>query len=184
MEIHTRVGLYASLIALELALVLLIRRLARKQGTSLSTVIGGRWASATDVARDIAIAAGMWLAWTGFSRLVTTLMPARTGSAVMAMLPHGLLESALWIVLSISAGFAEELAFRGYLQRKFTSATTGVLVQAIIFALVHGYQGAPSVMRIFVYGAFFGVVAHLRGSVRPGMIAHAWTDVAAGLLRI
>jgi uncharacterized protein len=35
---------------------------------------------------------------------------------------------------------------------------------------------------IGLYGAMFGILAHRRGSVRPGMIAHAWQDSLVGVL--
>jgi hypothetical protein len=35
---------------------------------------------------------------------------------------------------------------------------------------------------IALYGAMFGILANWRGSVRPGMIAHAWNDSLNGVL--
>lgn len=52
---------------------------------------------------------------------------------------------SLWIVMALSAGFCEELIFRGYLQRQISdltdSAVAAVLLQALLFGLAHGYQG-------------------------------------------
>jgi hypothetical protein len=59
--------------------------------------------------------------------------------------------------VSLSAGFCEELVFRGYLQRQFHAATGNVVVavalQAIVFGLVHTYQGWKPVLVITVLGA-------------------------------
>ena len=33
-----------------------------------------------------------------------------------------------------------------------------------------------------IYGALFTLLALWRKSLRPGMIAHAWTDIVGGLL--
>jgi hypothetical protein len=38
------------------------------------------------------------------------------------------------------------------------------------------------VILIALYGAMFGILAYWRGSVRPGMIAHAWQDLLNGVL--
>jgi membrane protease YdiL (CAAX protease family) len=38
-------------------------------------------------------------------------------ASVDTLLPLGLVESMLWVAVSISAGICEELTFRGYLQR-------------------------------------------------------------------
>jgi membrane protease YdiL (CAAX protease family) len=104
------------------------------------------------------------------------------------MLPHQALDIALWIALSMSAGFAEELVFRGYFQAQFhaltRNASIALVLQAILFGVTHGYQGARACVTITLYGLLMGALANARGSLRPGMIAHAWTDIAAGIFRI
>ena len=103
------------------------------------------------------------------------------------MLPVGPAESIAWILLSISAGFAEELAFRGALLRALKrryGTTLAIVGQGVIFGVVHAYQGGAALARIVAYGVLFGLVARWRRSVAPGMIAHAWTDIAAGLLHL
>jgi membrane protease YdiL (CAAX protease family) len=183
----SHIPLYLTLLAFELALVLLVVRLAKGGGLSVSQLIGERWAGPLDIVRDLTIAAAMWGVWATFLRLAHSWLPQRSPTVVSSMLPVGPFEAVLWILLSISAGFAEELAFRGYLQRKLGSlagsVTVGIVGQAVLFGMIHGYQGAMSVVRIVGFGGLFGVVAHWRKSLRPGMIAHAWTDIAAGLLR-
>ncbi len=88
----------------------------------------------------------------------------------------------------MSAGFAAELVFRGYLFTQFRALTrsTGLalVLQAVLFGVSHGYQGVRACATISLHGLFFGALALETRSLRPGMIAHAWTDVAAGLFRI
>jgi len=102
------------------------------------------------------------------------------------LLPKGIMEITLWIALSISAGFCEELVFRGYLQRQFAALTrsnvTGLLLQATLFGVSHGYQGVAATVKIALFGIVYGFLALWRRSLRPGMIAHAWSDVWAGWL--
>jgi hypothetical protein len=38
------------------------------------------------------------------------------------------------------------------------------------------------VILIGVFGAMFGILAYWRGSVRPGMIVHAWQDSLGGVV--
>jgi membrane protease YdiL (CAAX protease family) len=120
----------------------------------------------------------MWVAWVGVLRLLDAWVPRSTSEVVGAMLPVGGVEAALWVLLALAAGSAEELAFRGYLLQKI-----GVVGQALVFGILHAYQGLASMVRITVYGLMFGVVARRRRSLVPGMLAHAWTDIAAGLFR-
>jgi uncharacterized protein len=104
---------------------------------------------------------------------------------VLKLLPHNLAELALWIPLSVSAGFCEEYMFRGYFQRQFGLLTgsmwAGVIIQAALFAFGHGYQGPALMVGIFGLGLIFGITAKLRKSVRPAMFAHAWIDFFTGL---
>jgi membrane protease YdiL (CAAX protease family) len=101
--------------------------------------------------------------------------------------PLGVLESAIWVCLSITAGFCEEVMFRGYVQRQFAAWTrsdiAAVLLQAIVFGVAHSYQGARLAFVVTVYGMLFGVLAHMRRSLRPGMMAHAIQDTLSGLVR-
>ena len=57
-----------------------------------------------------------------------------------------------------------------------------MLLQSILFGVSHGYQGIGAMLRISVLALAFGFVAVIRRSLRPGIIAHAWTDIASGLL--
>jgi membrane protease YdiL (CAAX protease family) len=90
--------------------------------------------------------------------------------------------------LALSAGFSEELVFRGYLFTQFRALTrnTGIalILQSALFGVAHGYQGVRACASITLYGLFFGALALMNRSLRPSMIAHAWTDVAAGVFRI
>ena len=102
------------------------------------------------------------------------------------MLPQGPLEIAAWIALCVTAGFCEELVFRGYLQRQFSAligrVDRSIALQAIVFGIGHMYQGFKGVITIAVYGALFGILAVIRKSLRPGMIQHASQDMFSGLV--
>lgn len=182
-------GLYLSLIAMEWALVLYIWRAGlRLAGASLHDLIGGRSISARAVALDLMLALGTWGAWTALSFGIDRVFGPGDAASVSAMLPHHVLDIALWIALSMSAGFAEELVFRGYFQAQFHAltgnASIALVLQAILFGVTHGYQGVQACITITLYGLLMGALAMARGSLRPGMIAHAWTDIAAGIFRI
>lgn len=148
---------------------------------SMRIVLGSRWQSLRQLARDIAIAAAFWLISAFLLFILARLLNAgATRRDLQFLLPQSAAELALWIALSITAGICEEAIFRGYLQRQLiaftTSAPAGILLSAAAFGAGHGYQGSRMMILIAVYGVLFGVLAHWRGSVRPGMIAHAWQD--------
>jgi membrane protease YdiL (CAAX protease family) len=182
----SRVRFYAATIIYEWLLFLLVLAGVRRSGAPVRIVLGDRWHSVRQVLRDIGIAAGFWIvAWVllwGFGAL---LHPAALGRNV-SMMPHRGIELTFWIALSVTAGICEETIFRGYLQRQFMgltkSAPAGILLSAAAFGAAHAYQGVRMVILIALYGAMFGILAYWRGSVRPGMIAHAWQDSLNGVL--
>jgi membrane protease YdiL (CAAX protease family) len=169
---------YLSVLVFEWLLVLYVRMGVHKRGVRLRDLVGGRWATPKEVMKDIALGAGLWAVWIGLQN------PHLLGSgknAAQGLLPHGILESLAWIPLALSAGFCEELAFRGYLQKQFQaitgSAGWAVPIQAIVFGVGHLYEGVEPVGRIILFGVLFGLLAVWRRSLRPGMIAHAWSDI-------
>jgi membrane protease YdiL (CAAX protease family) len=105
--------------------------------------------------------------------------------ALMALAPSNGLEVALWICLSVTAGFCEEIAFRGYFLRQFGSLAGGVWMgvvgSSLLFGISHGYEGAAGMIAITAFGAMFCALAIVRQSLRPGIIAHAWHDIFSGL---
>lgn len=83
--------------------------------------------------------------------------------------------SAGWVLLiALAPGFAEELVYRGLLQRGLLqrwSPAAAILASTLLFALVHG---EPTAMVFIVpIGLWFGVVAWRTGSVWPTILMHA-----------
>ena len=165
---------------------------ARKNGFTLRDLVGGKWKSPEDGLIDVAIAVGFWIV----AALILVLAAAAAGLVspdkleaakknVDILKPLGRLESVIWVCLSITAGFCEEVMFRGYLQKQFAAWTrsdiVALLLQAIIFGIAHSYQGARLAFVVTIYGMLFGVLAVLRRSLRPGMMAHAMQDTLSGL---
>jgi uncharacterized protein len=179
------VPLYLSLIAAEWLLVYGVWAGIRSRGVRLVDLIGGRWHSAKNVLIDVAVAILVWILWLGIQAGVSHIVPSHAKS-VSTLLPESPLEIMLWIGTSLSAGFCEEVAFRGYFQKQFEamtgSAAAGVALQAILFGISHGYQGFQAIVMIILFGFLFGILAFWRKSLRPGMILHAWSDIYAGYL--
>ena len=182
-----RVRLYLTAIFLEWFVFAIVVAGVRWSGASVLLVVGERWRSARQVLRDIGIAAGFWIVLAALLWLFNKLLRVPDMAHNMQlMLPRGVAEIATWIALSVTAGICEETIFRGYLQRQFMaltkSAPAGILISAVAFGAAHAYQGPRFVVLISLFGAMFGILAYWRGSVRPGMIAHAWQDSLGGVI--
>ncbi len=133
---------YISVLVFEWLLVLYFRMGVHKRGVRLRDLVGGRWATPKDVLRDIALGAGLWALWIG---LMNPHILGGGTNAAQGLLPQGIFQSLAWIPLALSAGFCEELAFRGYLQRQFQAITGSgvwaVFIQAVVFGVGHLYEG-------------------------------------------
>lgn len=183
------VPLYLSLIAAEWGLFYYVWRSGLRRGdTTLRELIGGRWRSWKEIVVDAALALGLWSLWVILQNLWTLWIGSDQSVSMEPLLPQDAVESVLWLALSLSAGVCEELVFRGYFQRQFEALTrsgwVALALQAMLFGISHGYQGTGACSRIVVYGALWGLMARWRGSLRPGMMAHALTDIMSGIFRL
>ena len=183
-----RVLFYVITLLFEWLLFVLVVAGVRRNGGSVLIVLGEHWHSVRQVLRDIGIAAGFWIVATMLLWIFGWLLRIAALGRNVSMLPHRGIELTLWIALSVTAGICEETIFRGYLQRQFMaltkSAPAGILLSAAAFGAAHAYQGFRMVILICLYGAMFGILAYWRGSVRPGMIVHAWNDSLNGVLAV
>lgn len=179
------VPLYLSTMVFEWGLLAYVWRGTRRR-IRLRDLVGGRWNRLSDVGLDLVIAALFWGIFEAAAWLSHFLLGPDTAKSISVLLPQGALEIALWVLVSASAGFCEEAVFRGYLQRQFhafsRSAAVAVLAQAVVFGISHGYRGLKQVVVITVLGALYGILAWWRRSLRPGMMAHTWTDIFSGIL--
>lgn len=183
---HRRIiPIYLTALLFDWALFYYVWAFVSGSGIPFQQVVGGRWASAKDVARDIGIAIPFWVVWQVTAILMHRLLGPGGARSVTALLPRSASEIAVWIAVSATAGFCEEIVFRGYLQQQVRAwtgrASLALAVQAVCFGIGHAYQGIKNVIIITVLGALYGGLALWRRSTRPGMIAHAWSDVYGGL---
>lgn len=179
------VPLYLSVIAVEWLLVYGVWAGIKTRGMQLRDLIGGRWNSAKAVLIDLALALVVGVFWIGIQAGIGRLVPTDAKS-VATLLPQSFPEVVLWIATSLSAGFCEEVAFRGYFQKQFEamtgSAAAGVILQGILFGISHGYQGLRAIVTIILFGFLYGSLVFWRKNLRAAMVAHAWSDVYAGYL--
>jgi membrane protease YdiL (CAAX protease family) len=180
------IPLYLSLIVMEWALLFYVWRGVRKNVTLLA-LAGGRWRSLRDVLTDFGVAVPFWVVWESTAWLVNHALGPSQAKTVDILLPRGVIEVLLWIALSTSAGFCEEITYRGYLQKQLHAFTgnrgLAVFGQAVVFGVGHAYQGWKAVVVITVVGVLYGLLVAWRGNLRSAMLAHAWSDVYGGYLK-
>jgi membrane protease YdiL (CAAX protease family) len=195
---HGRLILYVGTIVVDWAIVGYIWLGLKRRGVRLRDVIGGKWRSAEDGLLDFAIAVGFWICSVlilAAGKLALGLASFDMGKSLSEVselkktlgfiVPQGAIEMVAYLALTVTAGFCEELIYRGYFQQQFRAWTNNVAIaivaQGILFGASHGYQGWRFMVLIAAYGCLFGIMASWRKSLRPGMMAHAWQDLFSGI---
>jgi hypothetical protein len=188
------IALYIPTIIWLWSLSLIVYAGVRYRGNRISDVFGRTWKNFDDVLMDFIVAFGFWFAVVIVLVSLKLLLMHATGTPapkslpteMRALAPQGLSGIGLWIVLSLTAGICEEFVFRGYLQKQFIALTknvpVGIVLSAAVFMVGHLYEGLLTAVVIAVFGILLGTLAHVRRSLAPGMIAHAWHDIFSGVL--
>jgi uncharacterized protein len=182
----TRIPSYVLTIVMEWLVLGIIGFGIRRRGVRIRDLIGGTWSPSVQALCDFGIAVAFLFAALVILGVLGRLLHATPNQAVRGLIPQTLPETVLYLLLALTAGFCEEIVFRGYLQRQFSALTnsshTGLVLQGLIFGAAHGYQGLRYMLMIAVYGCMFQLLAQWRRSLRPGIIAHFLQDGGVGLV--
>lgn len=131
------------------------------------------------IASAIALAVGLLLLVERFRAADAT---ARQRTALIA--PRTAREYAAFCGIAVSAGFAEQLAYRGVLFSFFFWYTgallTAALLAAIPFGLVHLFQGWRSALIVMVIALRDQILVALTGTLAFAIAIHIIHDVIAG----
>lgn len=158
---------------------------------------GWGWPRSTAAARrDSLRAAGLSLrtwSWSLFSGIsafassIALLLVVRRivawpapGGEFPARLPTFVIAATLLVSAAV-AGISEEAGFRGYMQRMMErryGPPVAIFVSSLVFGLAHLTHGLRPVPLLFDvgWGALYGFLAYLSGSIVPGIILHSSLD--------
>jgi uncharacterized protein len=132
---------------------------------------------------------GLWIAGLTAGALMIILIfhaaGFREAQIVRELVPVSPAERALFAGVSATAGFCEEVVFRGFLIPVLLLATGSLpltlLLSSAVFGVVHAYQQPTGALRAALLGALLAGPLLLHGSILPAIAAHALIDVIAGL---
>jgi len=110
----------------------------------------------------------------------------RESPILRRLLPATRREKLAFSGLSLTAGFCEELVFRGFLIAvmldAWGSAILAVALSSVAFGWMHAYQDVAGAARAALLGVLLALPVVLFGSVVPSMIAHTAIDIVGGIL--
>jgi membrane protease YdiL (CAAX protease family) len=153
----------------------------RSAGMRFRDVLGDPWSSTTQFWKDFKLAVIVILAVylaTYLLMYVSPFQPYPVGRATTG------LQYFMSLLVAFSAGFTEEVIFRGLLFSQFYLLTSNMVAavvgQAILFSVAHGgNQSATQFLKHFFSGCLFASVAIIRKSLWPAILAHVLLDVTA-----
>lgn len=105
---------------------------------------------------------------------------------VRDLMPQSKRELRWFMVVSCTAGFCEEVLYRGYLLRYLDSLSedigpwSAVLIAGCAFGFAHAYQGTAGILKTGVVGLLAGSFLVLGGSLWPLILLHAVVDISGG----
>ncbi|MBI1212051.1 MAG: CPBP family intramembrane metalloprotease [Alphaproteobacteria bacterium] len=161
----------------------------RSDFAGVLAAIGMRWSTPAEqlASLSILLAAACYAINLTF-RLVRTLTAVGPRRVSVNMVPATASETLiLLLVLSPASGIGEEIVFRGALQWSFTTLTgdpvSAALSQAVLFGMVHLYQGGFGVLRNIAIGVVLGFGTLGSGSLVPAIVAHTLINAAVAMDR-
>lgn len=102
-----------------------------------------------------------------------------------ALLPHTPAELCWFGGVSLTAGFCEELLYRGFFVAVLAPSIGwwgAAALSVLLFACGHAYQGLGGAVRTGALGAVYALVVGVLGSLWPAMALHFLWDLGVGTL--
>ena len=153
--------------------------------SALGLLVPHGWRLALGGVLVLALVALMWIQLGSIRRLsAERRVAARPKLGALAfMLPRTRAERTSFLVLSATAGFCEELLYRGYLPwllAPWLGLLGSMSVAVLIFGVSHAYQGRGGVVKATIVGALLAAVVLATRSLIPAMLLHALIDAEGG----
>jgi membrane protease YdiL (CAAX protease family) len=182
-------GFYAWTLGSEWLLTIAVVGLVLRHGLTLSALgeaLGRRTITLWVFGAGVILVAGI----AAYNRKrIAQLSPERLSKVLHRagpLAPCSGAERALFVLVALTAGFCEELLYRGWLWRFFRDLTghlwIAVVLSAVAFGFAHAYQGRTGIISTGIVGLLFSVPVLLTNSLVPVQVIHAGIDLTNGLL--
>lgn len=138
---------------------------------------------------------GSFIGWTGSATILTlagSMVISRVGARLgiresrltYHLMPRSAKERWVFLGVSGSAGFCEELSYHGFLLAGLAgwlgNGWWAAVVANLAFAIMHGYQGQIGVVRAFAMGYLLCLPVVVGAGLVPAMAAHFLVNAILG----
>jgi membrane protease YdiL (CAAX protease family) len=175
------VQLYLPTIIIELLIFILII-LVLKRGNETLKNIG--WGSFN--LKNLFIGIGFLFFANAILLTLSFILNFKQPKEIEFLLPKTITDRVFWILMSLTAGIAEEAGFRGYVLTKLNLFVKNWWITAVIssffFGIGHFYQGWGGAVLTGIYGLLFCGLFIWRKSLAPCIVAHFLQDASAMFL--
>jgi membrane protease YdiL (CAAX protease family) len=134
--------------------------------------------------KDVALGAAILAVFVGGMYPIWKATVLRKGQEIFKRMPQSPGELRWWALVSLSAGFVEEIVYRGVLfgilYYWLNHWWAAVLLSAAAFALGHSTQGLKATVIIFFMSVVFHGLIRYSGTLYIAMAVHAVYDFIAG----
>src|ERR1700722_19208642 len=99
------------------------------------------------------------------------------------ILPKTAEERHWFVLVAITAGVCEEILYRGFLIHYFRELPVSIgligalILSSCVFGFAHLYQGIVGIVQTTIFGAIFGLIFIVTGSLLLPMVLHALIDL-------
>jgi len=183
-----RIKLYLMTILFQWVLTLLVAWRAFARGLSLEELALRGGSNPRILTASIIGAALLGAAhWANLKRMSRADHPnlERLRALGSRLFPRTAGETALFVLLALTAGLCEEFLFRGFIMAallRFGAATWfAVVFSAAMFGVAHLYQGRGGSIGTGILGTLFALARIAYHSLVPAVVWHAALDVVAGI---
>lgn len=137
------------------------------------------------------IGTAAFVAWTIFVLACALLLVALSqyfdlpeSPVLWHVVPVTWAERFAFVIVSLTAGITEEIAFRGFLIAALTvvmpNAWVAAIAAALAFGMLHAYQGRVGIARTTLLGFALAVPFIMTSSIMPSIVAHILIDLVGG----
>ena len=109
----------------------------------------------------------------------------RQMGSVETVAPQTTGEQSVWFWVSVTAGFCEELWYRGFLiayLAPWIGWWQAAVASSVLFGIGHTYQGPAGVLKTTIVGLVMAALYRYSGSLWPSIVLHTALDVHGGAI--